>query len=147
MGVWVKEDIHPLTTQPIHFTQDGQEDGGKANYLGNLQQACPIISKYVTYFKTGDLLAKGRDRANIISIANDLDLGNNNILVRRYVPSNTRVARVMRVQTLLPQKLQSYVFNQYHDSGLRGGHHAHHCTWLRIKQDWWYPGMYNNIKN
>ena len=37
VGVWVKEDVHPLTTQPIHFTQDGQEDGGKANYLGNLQ--------------------------------------------------------------------------------------------------------------
>ena len=53
----------------------------------------------------------------------------------------------MKVQTLLPQKLQFYVFNQYYNSGLRGGHHAHHCTWLRIKQDWWYPGMYNDIKN
>ena len=53
----------------------------------------------------------------------------------------------MRVQTLLPQRLQSYVFNQYHNSGLGGGHHAHHRTWLRIKQDWWYPGMYNDIKN
>jgi len=39
------------------------------------------------------------------------------------------------------------VFNQYHNSGLGGGHHAHHHTWLRIKQDWWYPGMHNNIKN
>jgi len=48
---------------------------------------------------------------------------------------------------LLPQKLQSYVFHQYHDSGLRGEHHAYHYTWLRIKQDWWYPGMYNDIKN
>ena len=37
VGVWVKEDVHLLTTQPIHFTQDEQEDGGKANYLGDLQ--------------------------------------------------------------------------------------------------------------
>ena len=37
VGVWVKEDVHPLTTQPIHFTQDEQEDGEKANYLGDLQ--------------------------------------------------------------------------------------------------------------
>ena len=61
VGVWVKEDIHPLTTQPIHFTQDGQEDRGKANYLGDLQQAFLVISKYVTYFETGDLLTKERD--------------------------------------------------------------------------------------
>jgi len=74
VGVWVKKDVHPLTIQPIHFTQDEQEDGRKANYLGELQQACSIISKYVTYFKTGDLSAKGHDQANIISIANDLDL-------------------------------------------------------------------------
>ena len=113
VGVWVKEDVHPFTTQPRCFTQDGQEDGGKANYLGDLQRACPVISKYVTYFKTGDLPAKGHNQANIISIANNLDLGNNNILVQRYVPSNTRMTRVIRVQTLLPQKLQSYVFNQY----------------------------------
>ena len=81
MGVWVKEDVHPLTTQPIHFTQDGQEDGGKANYLGDLQRACPVISKYVTYFETGDLHTKGHDQANILSIVDDLDLGNNNTLV------------------------------------------------------------------
>ena len=60
--VWVKEDVHPLTTQPIHFTQDGQEDGGKANYLGNLQQACLVISKYVTYFETGTYLPRGATR-------------------------------------------------------------------------------------
>jgi len=53
MGVCVKEDVHPVTTQPIHFTQDGQEDGGKANYLGDLQQACFIISKYVHILKQG----------------------------------------------------------------------------------------------
>ena len=81
VGVWVKEDVHLLTTQPIHFTQDEQEDRGKANYLGDLQQACLVISKYVTYFKTGDLPTKGRDQANILSIADDLDLGNNNTLV------------------------------------------------------------------
>ena len=147
VGVWVKKDVHPLTTQPIHFTQDEQEDGGKANYLGDLQRACLVISKYVTYFETRDLPTKGCDWANILSIADDLDLKNNNTLVRWYAPSDMRVTRVMRVQTLLPQKLQSYVFNQYHDSRLGGGHHAHHRTWLRIKQDWWYPGMYNNIKN
>jgi len=37
VGVWVKKDVHPLTTQPIYFTQDEQEDRGKANYLGDLQ--------------------------------------------------------------------------------------------------------------
>ena len=37
---------------------------------------------------------------------------------------------------LAAQKLQSHIFHQYHNSGLGGGHHAHHHTWLRIKQDW-----------
>ena len=59
VGVWVKENIHPLTTQPIHFTQDGQEDGGKANYLGDLQQACFIISKYVHILKQGTYPPRG----------------------------------------------------------------------------------------
>ena len=72
-----------LSGGPV-LTQDGQEDGGKANYLGDLQRACPIISKYVTYFETRDLPTKGRDQANILSIADDLDLENNNTLVRRY---------------------------------------------------------------
>jgi hypothetical protein len=36
VGIWVPEEIDPVVTQLIHSSAEGQENGGKANYLDDL---------------------------------------------------------------------------------------------------------------
>ena len=150
-GKWVKEGVTQLLQDTFNNTDTTTEHAycGRPNGMADAQKQCPTIARFIAYFNFGELpdnKSTGRLRAQILSCRDDLDMTDTGVLIRRTVVTNPHVPRSVSEQVLVPDVLRQFIFSQHHDSMLGGGHHGFHKTWLKIRQNFWYPGMYLDIQ-
>ena len=66
-----------------------------------------------------------------------------NVLIHTWEPTDSRVKHALRIQVAVPVKFQTQVLQECHDSLLTGGHLGMTKTYLKLREQYWWVGMYS----
>ena len=139
MREWIIIDDAPLceTSMTIHQSIDIVKE----------QKECPEIGPIYEYIKTGNIPENSKFTASFLDSSDQFGI-RDNVLIHMYRPrtKNIKAYKPVITQTVVPKSLRKTLLSEYHDSLIGGGHQGFDRTYEAIKNKYYWPRMYEDIR-
>ena len=115
--------------------------------LPSLQRDCPQIGPIYRYHESGELPTEDKLKKWILLNQDQYGMYAK-VLHHIYEPRTRNHQRVTRTihQIVIPKALREQVLSDYHDSLVGGGHQGFQRTWDAIREKYYWPRMYQDIR-
>lgn len=115
------------------------------NTLKQAQAQCRVTTELQTFIDEGVLPKEQNLRRIALTEGKNLFV-RNGILHRLYQPTGPGKIDPI-TQVVVPTSLRHVVLRAAHDALIGGGHFGTARTYARIREKWWWPGMYDDVAN
>ena len=119
--------------------------------IATLQRQCDDFKHIISYLES-NIVPEDKDLANLVTVvAENQYVLDDNVLYHIYTPRTKKVKEQnvdnLILQVALPDSEREAVLASYHDCKAGGGHFGIKRTFASIKQKYWWPKMYQQIKD
>ena len=115
--------------------------------LQRLQQLCPDFKAIYKYKTTGEVPDDEKQAKTLVAEASQFEI-ENGLLYHFYTPRSGGLPREERLikQLAVPRIMRDDILRSYHDSLAGGGHQGHERTFAAIRLKYYWPKMYDQIR-
>lgn len=133
----------------ISFENEARE--ADSSDVATLQRQCDDFKHIISYLES-NILPEDKNLANLVTVvAENQYVLDDNVLHHIYTPrtkkSKEQNPDQLILQVALPTCKRETVLASYHDCKAGGGHFGIKRTFAAIKQKYWWPKMYQQIKD
>jgi len=105
----------------------------------------PWIKRIINYLSTKELPEDDKEARRLIVDAGQMTFDEEGRLCRLWWPQRGMPRAATRVQIVVPETMKEIVLRNAHD-GPFGGHFGNEKTFQRIRELYYWPTMYNDVK-
>ena len=119
--------------------------------IATLQRQCDDFKHIINYLES-NIVPEDKQLANLVTVvAENQYILDDNVLYHTYTPRTKNVKEQnldnLILQVALPACHRTGVLAAYHDCKAGGGHFGIKRTFAAIKQKYWWPKMYQQVKD
>ena len=119
--------------------------------IATLQRQCDDFKHIINYLES-NIVPEDKKLANLVTVvAENQYVLDDNVLYHTYTPRTKNVKEqnldILILQLALPACKRNDVLAAYHDCKAGGGHFGIKRTFASIKQKYWWPKMYQQVKD
>ena len=113
--------------------------------ISEAQRADAELRPFINFLEKGKLPVNADKSRKVVGMSRFLEV-ENGVLYYLWEPAGGRYKQVMRRQIAVPESYKHDVMQECHDSSLTGGYLGVTKTYLKIKERYWWPDMYKEVK-